>query len=112
MSEARTCIDCGAPITLKNGRGRNSLHCHLCRLIREGVGNACGHESATQRTRNSDVNTIWGLIERIVLSSGAKWAEMEATLHGDLGTILERTADGNGKARTDIPMPEMPVSAG
>ncbi len=34
---------------------------------------------------------------------------MDAVLHGNLGTILEWTGAGNGK--TDIPSPEMSVSA-
>ncbi len=45
-----------------------------------------------------------------MLTPGAKWAEMDAVLHGDLGTILEWTGNGHGKAKTDIPIPEMSVS--
>lgn len=111
MSEQRICFDCGAPITLEN-KAKNASRYIVVHAgsSASGVGNACKHGSATQRARNSAVNTIWRLIERIGLSPGAKWAEMDATLHHDLRTILERTAGGNGKARTDIPMPEMPVS--
>ena len=54
--------------------------------------------------------TIRGLIERIVLTPSAKWAEMDAVLHGDLGAILEWTGSGRENTKTDIPMPEMSVS--
>ena len=60
--------------------------------------------------RDAAASAIRGLIERIVLTPGAKWAEMDAVLHGDLGTILEWTGNGHGKAKTDIPIPEMSVS--
>ena len=35
---------------------------------------------------------------------------MDATLHGDLGTILEWTAAGAGRRETGAPSPGMPVS--
>lgn len=47
--------------------------------------------------RDEAATAIRGLIERIVLSPGEKWGEVHATLHGDLGTILEWTATGDGK---------------
>ena len=53
---------------------------------------------------------IRGLIERIVLKPSENWAEMDAVLHGDLGTILEWARNGRENTRTDIPMPEMSVS--
>ena len=53
---------------------------------------------------------VRGLIERIVLTPSEKWAEMDAVLHGDFGTILEWAGDGRENTRTDIPMPEMSVS--
>ena len=58
--------------------------------------------------RDAAAVAIRGLIGRIVLTPGEKWAEMDATLHGDLGAILEWTGAGNGKI--DITMPEMSVS--
>ena len=58
--------------------------------------------------RNAAAAAIRGLIGRIVLTPGPKWAEMDAVLHGDLGTILEWTGGRDGK--TDIPMREMSVS--
>ena len=60
--------------------------------------------------RDAAASAIRGLIERIVLTPGAKWAEMDAVLHGDLGTILEWAGNGRGNTKTDIPMPEMSVS--
>ena len=60
--------------------------------------------------RDAASSAIRGLIERIVLTPGAKWAEMDATLHGDLGTILEWTADGHGNTGTNISSPKMSVS--
>ena len=60
--------------------------------------------------RDPAASAIRGLIERIVLTPGAKWAEMDAVLHGDLGTILEWTGNGSQNTRTDVPSPEMSVS--
>ena len=45
-----------------------------------------------------------------MLTPGEKWAEMDAVLHGDLGTILEWAENGRENTKTDIPMPEMSVS--
>ena len=53
---------------------------------------------------------IRGLIEHIVLTPGEKWAEMDAVLRGDLGTILEWAGNGRESTKTEIPMPEMSVS--
>ena len=39
--------------------------------------------------RAEAAEAIRGLIERIVLTPAAKWGHMDATLYGDLGTILE-----------------------
>ena len=47
--------------------------------------------------RDEAASAIRGMIERIVLTPGAKRGEMGATLHGDLGTILEWA--GNGQRR-------------
>ena len=58
--------------------------------------------------RDAAASAMRGLMERIVLTPGEKWAEMDAVLQGDLGAILEWTGTGNGK--TDIPMQEMSVS--
>ena len=57
--------------------------------------------------RDAAASAIRGLIGRIVLTPGEKWAEMDAVLHGDLGTILEWAGTGRGNTKTDIPMPEM-----
>ena len=60
--------------------------------------------------RDAAASAIRGLIERIVLTPGAKWAEMNAVLHGDLGTIFEWAGSGRKNTKTDILMPEMSVS--
>jgi site-specific DNA recombinase len=44
------------------------------------------------------------LIERITLTPGAKRGEMAATLHGELGTILEWTARRAQKHNSDTPV--------
>ena len=56
---------------------------------------------------------IRGLIERIVLTPGAKWGQMDAKLYGDLGKILEwtRTKDSGAKRnKTDTPISGVSVS--
>ena len=60
--------------------------------------------------RGAAASAIRGLIERIVLTPGEKWAEMDAVLHGDLGTILDWPGNGSENGKTDISMPEMSVS--
>lgn len=51
---------------------------------------------------------VRSLIDRIVLTPGTKRAEMDAVLHGDLGTILEWA--GGGKGYIGTPTPEMSAS--
>ena len=60
--------------------------------------------------RDAAASAIRSLIERIVLTPGKRWGQMDAVLHGDLGTILEWA--GNGRKRTEAasPGPEMSVS--
>ncbi len=65
---------------------------------------------ADPRDRDEAASAIRGLIERIVLTPGAKRGEMNATLHGDLGTILEWAAGGARTNRTDTPAQGMSVS--
>ena len=62
--------------------------------------------------RDAAASAIRGLIERIVLTPGEKWAEMDAVLHGDLGTILEWAGSGTGRkgVGTDTPSRGMSVS--
>ena len=63
-----------------------------------------------RRTATRRLPPFRGLIERIVLTPGEKWAAMDAVLHGDLGTILECAGNGRGSTKTDISMLEMSVS--
>ena len=65
---------------------------------------------ADPRDRDEAADAIRGLIERIVLTPGEKRSEMDAALHGDLGTILEWAGNGGGKGATDIPKSGMSVS--
>ena len=60
--------------------------------------------------RDAAAAAIRGLIERIVLTPSAKWAEMDAVLHGDLGAILEWAGNGAEKEKTDTPVSGMSVS--
>ena len=60
--------------------------------------------------RDAAAAAIRGLIERIVLTPGEKWVEMDASLHGDLGAILEWAGNGHENTGTDILMSEMSVS--
>jgi len=65
---------------------------------------------ANPRDRDEAADAIRGLVERIVLTPGEKRGEMDAALHGDLGTILEWAGNGRGKGATDTPKSGMPVS--
>ena len=60
--------------------------------------------------RDAAASAIRSLIERIVLTPGKRWGEMDAVLHGDLGTILEWAGNGRGSAKAASPGPEMSVS--
>ena len=50
------------------------------------------------------------MIQRITLTPGPKRGEIAATLHGDLGTILEWTARQGQKNKTDTPAAGVSVS--
>jgi hypothetical protein len=53
---------------------------------------------------------IRSLVERVTLSPGTKRGEMHATLHGDLGTILEWTERTGRKSKTDTAQSRVSVS--
>ena len=65
---------------------------------------------ADPRDRDEAAEAIRGLIERIVLTPGAKRGELHAALHGDLGTIIEWAGSGGAKGATDTPRSGMSVS--
>ena len=65
---------------------------------------------ADPRDRDEAADAIRGLIERIVLTPGEKRGQMDAALHGDLGTILEWAGNGRGKGATHTPGSGMSVS--
>lgn len=48
-------------------------------------------------------DAIRGLVERIALTPGPARGWMDATLHGELGTIIQWTAATSGKYETDTP---------
>jgi len=60
--------------------------------------------------REEAAEAIRALIERITLTPGPKRGQIDATLHGDLGTILEWTARTGQKNKTDTPSPGVSVS--
>ena len=60
--------------------------------------------------RDEAAAAIRDLIERITLSPGPKRGQIDATLHGDLGTILEWTASQDRKNKTDTPSSGVSVS--
>ena len=53
--------------------------------------------------RDEAAEVVRSLIERVVLTPGAKRGEMAVTLHGDLGAVLEWTAKGAKGNETDAP---------
>ena len=58
---------------------------------------------ADPRDRDQAAEAIRGLIERIVVTPGAKRGELHAALHGDLGTIIEWAGSVSRKGATDTP---------
>ena len=74
--------------------------------LAEALADPCDRDEAAE--------AIQGLIERIVLTLGAKRGEMRAALHGDLGNIIEWAGSGRGKRATNTPRRgvSVPVVAG
>ena len=60
--------------------------------------------------RDAAAAAIRGLIDGIVLKPGAKRGELEVTLRGELGNILEWTGSGAENEKTDTPLSGMSVS--
>ena len=60
--------------------------------------------------RDEAAAAIRGLIERIVLTPSVAWAETDAKLVGDLGTILEWTGAGDRRRHAGAQVPKMSVS--
>ena len=58
--------------------------------------------------RDAAAAAIRGLIDGIVLTPGEKRGELQVTLRGELGKILEWT--GTEKEKTDTPLSGMSVS--
>ena len=53
--------------------------------------------------RDQTAEAIRGLVERIMLTPGPAQGRMDATLRGQLGTIIQWTAAASGKNESDIP---------
>ena len=60
--------------------------------------------------RDAAAAAIRGLIDGIVLTPGEKPGELQITLRGELGKILEWTRTGAEKEKTDTPLSGMSVS--
>ena len=60
--------------------------------------------------RDAAAAAIRGLIDGIVLTPGEKRGQLEVTLRGELGRILEWTGSGAEKEKTDTPISGMSVS--
>ena len=60
--------------------------------------------------RDAAAAAIRGLIDGIVLTPGEKRGELQVTLRGELGRILEWTGTGAEKEKTDTPISGMSVS--
>ena len=60
--------------------------------------------------RDAAAAAIRGLIDGIVLTPGEKRGELQVTLRGELGRILEWTGSGAEKEMTDTPISGMSVS--
>ena len=85
------------------------IHPHIAGIYRRKVARLADALQQPEE-RDAAASAIRGLVERIVLTLGPKWADLHATLHGDLGTILEWTGNGAEKEKTDIPGSGMSVS--
>ena len=60
--------------------------------------------------RDAAAAAIRRLIDGIVLTPGEKRGELQVTLRGELGRILEWTGNGTEKEKTDTPISGMSVS--
>ena len=102
--------DAGEPI-----RGERSIDEAEAEIVRRKV-ERLSEALADPRDRDGAAEAIRGLIERIVLTPGAKRGEMHAALHGDLGTIIEWAGSGTGRKGTGTDTPRsgmsVPVVAG
>ena len=60
--------------------------------------------------RDTAASAIRGLIERIVLLPGPSRGDLQITLRGDFGSILEWTGNDPETTKTDTPSSGMSVS--
>ena len=85
------------------------IHPHSAGIYRRKVARLA--EALQQpEERDAAASAIRGLVERIVLTPGAGRGDLQVTLRGDLGTILEWAGNGVEKEKTDTPSSGMSVS--
>ena len=66
----------------------------------------------TPEDRNEAAEAIWALVEKITLRLGPNRGEIDATLRGELGTILGLIEGGGGRATGIEPSPRNSNSQG
>ena len=76
--------------------GMPDIHPKIADIYRRKVARLA-EALADPRDRDEAAEAIRGLIERIVLAPGEKRGEMNAALHGDLGTIRKWAGNGSRK---------------
>ncbi len=85
------------------------IHPNIAAIYRRKVARLA-EALADPRDRDEAAAAIRGLIERIELTPGEKRGEMHATLHGDLGTIIEWAAADTGNRASATTQSAMSVS--
>ena len=85
------------------------IHPNIADVYRRKVARLA-HALGKPEERDAAASTIRDLIERIVLTPGAKRGELEITLRGDLGTILQWAGNRPETTKTDTPSAGMSVS--
>ena len=93
----------------KRGRRPPDIHPNVAGIYRRKVERLSDALQNPQES-NEAAAAIRGLIERITLTPGPKRGQIDATLHGDLGTILEWTTSKHRKNKTDTPGAGVSVS--
>ena len=85
------------------------IHPNVAEIYRRKVGRlAEALRSPTRRRRPS--GTGHHIVERITLTPGPRRGRIDATLHGDLGTILDWVAGKARKSKTDTSLSGVSVS--
>jgi len=85
------------------------IHPNVAGIYRRKVARLANALSKPEE-RDAAAAAIRGLIDGIVLTPGEKRGELQVTLRGELGRILEWTGSGAEKEMTDTPLSGMSVS--